>query len=86
MLRRENERLRGELVQHRQLSQRAAAAAEAEREACERMQDAFHETRAEKQAADQAALELQAQLEEIAAAGPIRALRLRRKLRAGRAA
>lgn len=85
-LRRENERLRSELVQHRQLTERAAAAAEAEREARERMEDAFHRTRAERQAVDQAALELRAQLEEIASAGPIRALRLRRKLRPARTA
>ncbi len=45
------------------------------------MEQAFHQARAEKQAADQGAQAIQIQLEEIAAAGPIRALRLRRKMR-----
>ena len=78
-LRSENAELRQELQAMRALPARV----EAEREARERMEEAFHQERAERQAADEAARELQSQLEEIAAAGPIRALRLRRKLRAG---
>ena len=80
-LRSENAELRQELQAMRALPARV----EAEREARERMEEAFHQERAERQAADEAARELQSQLEEIAAAGPIRALRLRRKLRAGSA-
>jgi len=53
------------------------AQVEQERESRERVEEAFHRERAEKLAADQAAEELRAQLEDIAAAGPIRALRLR---------
>jgi hypothetical protein len=77
-LRSENAQLRQELQTMRTLPARV----EAEREARDRMEQAFHQARAEKQAADQGAQAMQAQLEEIAAAGPIRALRLRRKLRA----
>ncbi len=77
-LRSENAELRQEL----QTMLALPARVEAEREARERMEEAFHQARTEKQAADQAAQELQAQLEEIASAGPIRALKLRRKLRA----
>lgn len=79
-LRSENAKLRQELQTMRALPARV----EAEREARERMEEAFHQARAEKQAGDQAAEELRGQLEEIASAGPIRALRLRRRLRAGR--
>src|SRR5450432_2019678 len=50
------------------------------------MEQAFHQARAERQAADQGAQAIRTQLEEIATAGPIRALRLRRKLLAGRVA
>jgi hypothetical protein len=78
-------RLRAELKTHRVLTEKAQVETTAERKARERMEEAFHRARAEKQAADQAAQELRTQLEEIAAAGPIRALRLRRKLRAERA-
>lgn len=78
-LRLENAELRHELQTMRALPARV----EAEREARERMEEAFHQARAEKQAGDQAAEELRSQLEEIASAGPIRALRLRRRLRAG---
>jgi len=92
-LRSENERLRRELGQHRQLAERAEAAAEAEREARERMEEAFHQTRIEKETSEQVSKqvhceldEVRAELDEIASAGPIRALRLRRKLRAERAA
>ncbi len=77
-LRSENAELRQELQAMRTLPARV----EAEREARDRMEQAFHQARAEKQAADQGAQAIQIQLEEIAAAGPIRALRLRRKLRA----
>ncbi len=77
-LRSENAELRQELRTMRVLPARV----EAEREARERMEEAFHQARTEKQSADQTAKELQAQLEKIASAGPIRALRLRRKLRA----
>ncbi len=77
-LRSENAELRHELQTMRALPARV----EAEREARERMEEAFHQARAEKQAGDQAAEELRRQLEEIAGAGPIRALRLRRRLRA----
>ena len=76
-LRSENAQLRQELQAMRTLPARV----EAEREARDRMEQAFHQARAEKQVADQAAQAIQVQLEEIAAAGPIRALRLRRKLR-----
>lgn len=62
------------------------ARVEAERESRERMEEAFHQERADKQAAELAAQELQEQLEEVATAGPIRALRLRGKLRAEHAA
>jgi DNA anti-recombination protein RmuC len=77
-LRSENAQLRQELQSMRALPARI----EVEREALERMEQAFHQARAEKQAADQGAQAIRTQLEEIAAAGPIRALRLRRKLRA----
>lgn len=80
-LRAENTQLRQELQSMRTLPARI----EAEHEALERMEQAFHQARAEKQAADQGAQTIRTQLEEIAAAGPIRALRLRRKLRAERA-
>jgi len=76
-LRSENAQLRQELQAMRTLPARV----EAEREARDRMEQAFHQARAEKQAADQGAQAIQIQLEEIAAAGPIRALRLRRKMR-----
>lgn len=76
----------GELRQELQALRALPARVEMEREARERMEEAFHQEHAEKQTADETARELQAQLEEIAAAGPIRALRLRRKLRADRAA
>jgi hypothetical protein len=92
-LRSENERLRRELVQHRQLAERAEAAAQAEREGRERMEEAFHQTRIEKETSEQVSKqvhceldEMRTELDEIASAGPIRALRLRRKLRAERAA
>lgn len=81
----EIDRLRAELKAHRLLTERAQGETAAEREARERMEEAFHQARAERQAADHAAQELRTQLEEIAAAGPIRALRLRRRLRAERA-
>jgi hypothetical protein len=77
-LRSENAQLRQELQSMRALPARI----EVEREALERMEQAFHQARAERQVADQGAQAIRAQLEEIAAAGPIRALRLRRKLRA----
>jgi DNA anti-recombination protein RmuC len=80
-LRSENAQLRQELQTMRALPARI----EAEREALERMEQAFHQARAEKQTADQGAQAIRTQLEEIAAAGPIRALRLRHRLRAGRA-
>jgi len=82
----EVQRLRAELKAHRLLTEKAQGETAAERGGRERMEQAFHRARAEKQAADQAAEELRAQIEEIAAAGPIRALRLRRKLRAERGA
>lgn len=92
-LRQENERLRGELAQHRQLTERAEAAAEAERQARERAEHEFHRERAQRHASEQASAEahrdrdeLRRHLEEITNAGPIRAFRLRRKLRAERAA
>lgn len=80
-LRSENAELRQKLRAMRALPARI----EAEREVRDRMEQAFHQARAERQAADQGAQAIQTQLEEIAAAGPIRALRLRRKLRAERA-
>ena len=67
-LRSENAQLRQELQAMRTLPARV----EAEREARDRMEQAFHQARAEKQAADQGAQAIQIQLEEIAAAGPIR--------------
>jgi hypothetical protein len=92
-LRQENERLREELVQHRQLTERAEAAVDAERQARDRVELEFHRERAERHASEQASEqarrerdELRSHLEEIANAGPIRVLRLRRKLRAERAA
>lgn len=81
-LRAANAGLRQELQAMRALP----AQVEQERESRERVEEAFHRERAEKLAADQAAEELRAQLEDIAAAGPIRALKLRRRLRAERAA
>lgn len=90
-LRQENERLRGELVQHRQLTERAEVAAQAERQARERAEHEFHRERAERQVAEQVGAEADQQrdelrscLDEITNAGPIRAFRLRRKLRAER--
>lgn len=80
-LRSENAQLRQELQAMRALPARI----EVEREALERMEQAFHQARAEKQTADQGAQAIRTQLEEIAAAGLIRALRLRHRLRAGRA-
>ena len=47
-----------------------------EREARERVEEAFHQEDAEKHTADETARELQVPLEEIAAAGPIRALQV----------
>ncbi len=76
-LRSENAQLRQELQAMRTLPARV----EAECEARDRMEQAFHQARAEKQAADQGVQAIRTQLEEIAAAGPIRALRLRRQLR-----
>lgn len=78
-LRSENTGLREELQAMRALPARV----EAERQAREQMEGAYHQERTEREAADQAAAELREQLDEIASAGPIRALRLRRKLRAG---
>jgi hypothetical protein len=81
-LRSENTQLRHELQAMRTLPARI----EAEREARDRMEQAFHQARAEKHAADHGAQAMRDQLEEITAAGPIRALRLRRKLRVQAAA
>jgi hypothetical protein len=81
-LRSENAQLRQELQAMRALPARI----EAEREALERMEQAFHQARAEKQTADQGAQAIRTQLEEIAAAGQIRALRLRHRLRRAEAA
>ncbi len=81
-LRAENAELRQELQTMRALP----AQVEQERESRERVEEAFHRERAEKQTANQTAEELRAQLEEIAIAGPIRAFKLRRRLRAERAA
>jgi len=82
----ELERARGELRELRLLPQRV----DAEREARERIEQAFHREHAERREAELAGEklsgergELRCQLDEIASAGPIRALRLRRKLRAG---
>ena len=80
-LRAEVDRLQSELKTHRLLTEKARSETGVERAARERIEEALHQARAEKQAADQAAEELQTQLKEIAAAGPIRAFRLRRKLR-----
>lgn len=83
----ENERLRRELRELRQLP----AQVDAERQARERVEEAFHRARAEQQTAEHAGEqvrgerdELRVQLEEIASAGPIRAFKLRRRLRAER--
>jgi hypothetical protein len=88
-LRSENAQLRHELQAMRTLPARV----EAEREARERMEEAFHQARAKQQAAEHVGEqvrrerdELDAQLQEIASAGPIRALRLRRRFRAEHAA
>ena len=82
----ENEQLRGEL-------RALPAQVDAECQARERAEAAFHQARAEQQTVEHAGEracqerdELNAQLREITSAGPIRALRLRRRLRAERAA
>jgi excisionase family DNA binding protein len=73
--------LRAELAQARTQLQSALARARVEREARERAEAAAFEYRASQAVAEAQREELQRQLEEIAAAGPIRAYRLRRKLR-----
>lgn len=87
-LRKENERLRQELEQHRVLTEQAQSTAEAERAARAEAEEEVSRARAERLAAEQMvessrekASTLQAQLEEISNAGPIKALRLRRQVR-----
>ena len=73
--------LRSQLQSQRALAERAESAYASERETRERMEAAALEHRAEREAAEQRASSLRADLEAIAAAGPIRALRLRREMR-----
>ena len=80
------ERTQRELTAQRQLVVTVGRNASVEREARDRVEAGIHEERAQRAAAEQQRDELTATLEEIAAAGPIRALRLRRALRAARAA
>jgi len=81
--------LRADLTNARALTQKAQSRETAERAAHDQTRDALHEARADAEHVRAAAAverdELRAQLAEIAAAGPIRALRLRRRLRAGEA-
>jgi hypothetical protein len=79
-------RAQRELAAQRQLVASVERSASVEREARERMEAGIHEERAQRAATERQRDELTATLEEIAAAGPIRALRLRRVLRAARAA
>lgn len=72
--------------EERRRFEEAQAAAERAVRAIEAAEGQARREAVERQAAERAREELRAQLEEIASAGPIRALRLRRKLRAGSAA
>jgi hypothetical protein len=74
-LRAELERVRRELAA---LGARAAA----EQQARERAELAHHQARAAQQSAEAQRAELVAELDQLAAAGPLRAWRLRRRLRA----
>ncbi len=80
-LRAELDRLRAELKVHRLLTEKAQGETAAEREARERMEEVFHQARAAQQTAEAQHAQLRAEVDELAAAGPIRAWRLRRQLR-----
>lgn len=78
-LREETERLRRELMSHRQLTQRAQAAASAEREARELIEGTLHRERAERLTAEQ-------RLEHVMDAKWWKRRRLLRELRGAEAA
>lgn len=87
-LRKRVESLTGELAQHRQLTERAESVAAAERAAHELTRSAYVEAETKQRAAEHQAAalaektaELEQTLDELATAGPIRAMRLRRQLR-----
>lgn len=73
--------LRAELERARRDLAALGARAAAEQEARERAELAHHEARAAQQAAETQRASMAAELDELAAAGPIRAWRLRRQLR-----
>lgn len=87
-LQKEIDRLRKELEQHRVLTEQAQSSMEAERAARANAEAAMSQAQTERLAAQQAAeaqeekaSALRADLEEISNAGPIKALRLRKRLR-----
>jgi multidrug resistance efflux pump len=73
--------LRAELERARRELAALGARAEAEQQARERAELAHHQARAAQQTAEAQRADLAAELDELAAAGPIRAWRLRRQLR-----
>lgn len=77
----ELEQLRAELAEQRRLAEHAESAHQVEHQAHEHTRAALHEQRARAAAAAQRSDDLQAALDAITTAGPIKALRLRRRLK-----